>query len=171
MGPHDYLITTISIAKCIINTHTTGSMASQPLGDALILGAPDGVEGKAINLPSHEAINAFNEKIHRLAVNDGTDNKDMLEPEIKAALPLYEDAENDIAKDNEEHIIITGADAAAHLLSMRDDFESALTFRSILLASILAAFQAVMYQIYQVSLRIDLCVPVIAHTPVSSNLH
>jgi hypothetical protein len=125
-------------------------MASHPLGDALILGAPDGVEGKATNLPSHEAINAFNEKVYRLAADDASDKKDVLEPEIKAALPLYKDAENEIAKDNEEHIIITGADAAAHLLPMRDDFEPALTFRSIFLASILAAFQAVVYQIYQV---------------------
>ncbi|KAJ5598357.1 hypothetical protein N7537_008441 [Penicillium hordei] len=46
-------------------------------------------------------------------------------------------------------IIITGADAALHLLSIRDDFDNVLTFRSILLASGLACFQAVMNQIYQ----------------------
>jgi hypothetical protein len=34
---------------------------------------------------------------------------------------------------------------------LRDDFESALTFRSLFLASILSAFQAVVFQIYQVS--------------------
>jgi hypothetical protein len=33
---------------------------------------------------------------------------------------------------------------------MRDDHDSALTFRSILLSSGLACFQAVMYQIYTV---------------------
>jgi hypothetical protein len=48
-------------------------------------------------------------------------------------------------------IIITGADAALHLLSIRDDFDNVLTFRSILLASGLACFQAVMNQIYQVT--------------------
>ncbi|CAG8902131.1 unnamed protein product [Penicillium egyptiacum] len=50
---------------------------------------------------------------------------------------------------NPDAIIITGADAAAHLLPLRDDFDSVLTFRSILLASGLACFQAVMNQIYQ----------------------
>ncbi|OJK01446.1 hypothetical protein ASPACDRAFT_51298 [Aspergillus aculeatus ATCC 16872] len=45
-------------------------------------------------------------------------------------------------------VIITGADAAVHLLPLRDDFDSALTFRSVVLASGLACFQAVMYQIY-----------------------
>jgi hypothetical protein len=51
---------------------------------------------------------------------------------------------------NPDTIIITGADAAAHLLPLRDDFDSVLTFRSIILASGLACFQAVMNQIYQV---------------------
>jgi hypothetical protein len=57
--------------------------------------------------------------------------------------------ENDI--ENEDAIIVTGADAALHLLPLRDDFDNVLTFRSILLASGLACFQAVMYQIYQVN--------------------
>ena len=54
-------------------------------------------------------------------------------------------------RESEDAIIITGADAAAHLLPLRDDFDSALTFRSIILASGLACFQAVMYQIYMVA--------------------
>jgi hypothetical protein len=57
--------------------------------------------------------------------------------------------ENDI--ENEHAIVVTGADAALHLLPLRDDFDSVLTFRSILLASGLACFQAVMFQIYQVN--------------------
>jgi hypothetical protein len=52
--------------------------------------------------------------------------------------------------DDEAAIIRTGADASKHLLPLRDDFDPALTFRSIVLATGLAAFQAVMYQIYQV---------------------
>jgi hypothetical protein len=52
--------------------------------------------------------------------------------------------------DDEDAIIRTGADASKHLLPLRDDFDPALTFRSIVLATGLAAFQAVMYQIYQV---------------------
>lgn len=56
----------------------------------------------------------------------------------------------DDADSDPDAIIITGADAAIHLLSLRDDFDTVLTFRSILLASGLACFQAVMNQIYQV---------------------
>jgi hypothetical protein len=129
-------------------------MAANPLGDVLILGRPDAVEGKAVNLPSHEAVNAFSDEKHRLAVSDREiGKKGTLEPEIKAALPAYDAAEHDKNDDGEDHIIVTGADAAAHLLPMRDDFEPALTFRSLFLASILSAFQAVVYQIYQVSLH------------------
>ncbi|KAJ5375411.1 Oligopeptide transporter OPT superfamily [Penicillium concentricum] len=50
---------------------------------------------------------------------------------------------------NPDAIIVTGADAALHLLPLRDDFDSVLTLRSIFLSSGLACFQAVMYQIYQ----------------------
>ncbi|KAG6022858.1 hypothetical protein E4U19_004731 [Claviceps sp. Clav32 group G5] len=50
--------------------------------------------------------------------------------------------------DDEDRVIVTGYDAAQHLLSLRDDFEPSLTFRSIVVASALAAFQAVMSQIY-----------------------
>ncbi|KAJ4370267.1 hypothetical protein N0V86_009004 [Didymella sp. IMI 355093] len=120
-------------------------MAANPLGDTLILGAP-GIEGKTTVVPSHEAINAFTDEKHRLAESDGdSDKKGVLNPDIKSALPSYDSAD----EDEDHHIIITGADAAAHLLPMRDDQEPALTFRSIFLATILSAFQAVVYQIYQ----------------------
>lgn len=116
------------------------------MGDTLILGAP-GVEGKTTVIPTHEAINAFTEEKHRLAESDGeSEKKGVLEPEIKAALPSYDSASDD----DDHHIIVTGADAAAHLLPMRDDQEPALTFRSIFLATVLSAFQAVVFQIYQV---------------------
>lgn len=122
------------------------TMASNPMGDSLILGAP-GIEGKTTVLPSHEAINAFNDEKHRLAADDADlDKKGVMEPEIKAALPSYDSGE----EDDGDHIIVTGADAAAHLLPMRDDKEPSLTFRSIFLATILSAFQSVVYQIYQV---------------------
>ncbi|AEO60728.1 hypothetical protein MYCTH_98157 [Thermothelomyces thermophilus ATCC 42464] len=70
-------------------------------------------------------------------------------PEIDAIPPTY-DKESSQSKDDasDDAIIVTGADAAVHLLSLRDDGGQALTFRSILLATILSAFQAVMYQIY-----------------------
>ena len=47
-------------------------------------------------------------------------------------------------------IIVTGADAAAHLLPLRDDGDPALTFRGIVIATALSGFQAVMTQIYNV---------------------
>ncbi|KGO66581.1 Oligopeptide transporter OPT superfamily [Penicillium italicum] len=56
---------------------------------------------------------------------------------------------DDNSDSDREVIIVTGADAALHLLPLRDDFDNPLTFRSILLASGLACFQAVMNQIYQ----------------------
>ncbi|KAK0610964.1 OPT oligopeptide transporter [Immersiella caudata] len=45
-------------------------------------------------------------------------------------------------------IIITGADAARHLLPLRDDGDPTVTFRSLLLGTILACFEATMSQIY-----------------------
>jgi hypothetical protein len=127
------------------------NMAANPLGDRLILGRPDAVEGKAMDLPSHEAINAFGDEKHRLAAHDGeVDEKTALDPEIKVALPAYNVVEYEKDDDGQDHIVITGADAAAHLLPMRDDFERSFTFRGVFLATILAAFQAVMYQIYMV---------------------
>jgi hypothetical protein len=53
-------------------------------------------------------------------------------------------------------VLVTGADAALHLLPLRDDFDKALTFRSIILASGLACFQAVMTQIYSAFCSIPL---------------
>lgn len=62
-----------------------------------------------------------------------------------------------VGSENREHesfsdnvIIRTGADAARHLLPLRDYFEPVLTFRSLFIATSIAAFQAVMSQIYQV---------------------
>ncbi|KAK7513214.1 OPT oligopeptide transporter [Phyllosticta citriasiana] len=72
------------------------------------------------------------------------------------------DSEKDVEKhvDNMKHgydddvhsdssIIVTGADAARRLLPLRDDFDPAVTFRSLFLATILCCFQAVMFQIYR----------------------
>lgn len=50
-----------------------------------------------------------------------------------------------------EVVIKSGADAAEHLLPLRDDFDAAVTFRSIVLATAVSGFQAVMTQIYSVS--------------------
>ncbi|KAJ4292869.1 hypothetical protein N0V88_005527 [Collariella sp. IMI 366227] len=70
-------------------------------------------------------------------------------PEIQPILPVYDNYSNgEKDGDNDDVIIVTGADAATHLLPLRDDGEPALSFRSIVLATCLSAFQAVMYQIY-----------------------
>ncbi|KAL5115216.1 hypothetical protein ACEQ8H_006890 [Pleosporales sp. CAS-2024a] len=121
-------------------------MTADPIGDSLILGAP-GIEGKTTVAPSHQAVNAFTEEKNRLTASEGEldEKKVALEPEITAALPSYDGEE----RDDEDRIIVTGADAATYLLPMRDDGQPALTFRSIFLATILSAFQAVVYQIYQ----------------------
>lgn len=55
------------------------------------------------------------------------------------------------ARDSADAVIVTGADVAAHLLPMRDDFDPTLTFRAAILGSGLAAFLAVMTQIYTAS--------------------
>lgn len=69
------------------------------------------------------------------------------ETQYQKESPVRDNDEDEV----DEKIIITGADAAAHLLPLRDDHDNALTFRSIVLATILSGFQAVMYQIYTVS--------------------
>nr|WVH32687.1 OPT oligopeptide transporter protein [Trichoderma asperellum] len=62
-----------------------------------------------------------------------------------------DDYDDNSGQDNasDDVIIITGADAAAHLLPLRDDHEPSVTFRSLFLATCLSAFQAIMSQIYQ----------------------
>lgn len=113
--------------------------------DQIMLGGVNPIEGKVSTLPSHDAIN---EKIRTsIAVEKGE-----IDGDIKPVSP--EDL-SDTGKESDtddDAIIITGEDAARYLLPMRDDFEPALTFRSMFLATILSAFQAVMYQIYSVSL-------------------
>lgn len=68
-----------------------------------------------------------------------------------ASLP--DEFEDDPAKNGENadnKRIITGEDASLYLLPIRDDHDPALTFRSIVLATGLSCFQAVMSQIYLV---------------------
>jgi hypothetical protein len=51
----------------------------------------------------------------------------------------------------DDFVIRSGADASKHLLSLRDDGDPVLTFRSFLLGTAFACFQAAMNQIYNVS--------------------
>lgn len=48
-------------------------------------------------------------------------------------------------------IIVTGADVSAHLISMRDDHDTAINFRSFFLATGFIAFTAALSQIFNVS--------------------
>lgn len=79
------------------------------------------------------------------------EKNEKLKTEISSAVPIDSDDDNS-GQDNasDDVIIITGADAAAHLLPLRDDREPSVTFRGIFLATCLSAFQAIMSQIYQV---------------------
>lgn len=52
--------------------------------------------------------------------------------------------------DQHDRVIVTGSDASNHLISVRDDGDPAVTFRSMLLGTLVAAFQASMNQIYMV---------------------
>jgi hypothetical protein len=121
----------------------------------IILGGTNPIQGNVTALPTHDTINeriSLNEEKRALAIDDkeiGKDGTIVDDSEITPAAPQFDD---DSEKDgSEDVIIVTGADAAAHLLPMRDDRDAALTFRSIFLATILSAFQAVMNQIYNVS--------------------
>ena len=116
--------------------------------DTIIGEGIDPVGGAPFAIPTHSAINARDRASIDAAFSaapkfPGAD-------EIKVA-PVESISESYNEKDSssDDIIIVTGADAAAHLLPMRDDGGDALTFRSVFLSTGLCAFQAVMYQIYQ----------------------
>ncbi|KAG0647436.1 Oligopeptide transporter 6 [Hyphodiscus hymeniophilus] len=125
-----------------------------PNADTIVLGGVNSMVGNVTELPSHQEIN---EKIsfshaHRDDDHNAEVNKEgvkALDSEITAIPPFEDGSEPDKDSDNDNAIIITGADAALHLLPLRDDGDSALTFRSMFLATGLSGFQAVMNQIYQ----------------------
>lgn len=98
--------------------------------------------GTAVEEKTAQDYQGFDEK-KPIAVNDVEISKSGATINGSDAAPVPDDGG--------DHIIVTGADAATYLLPMRDDGESALTFRSIFIATCLSAFQAVMYQIYMVS--------------------
>ncbi|KAK4155839.1 OPT oligopeptide transporter protein-domain-containing protein [Chaetomidium leptoderma] len=110
---------------------------------------PDG-NTTVIEVPAPLETQVATEK-PRLSTDEAKKAKDgVLEsPEIQAAPPAYDgDSSQEKDEGSDDVIIVTGADAAAHLLPLRDDGEPALSFRSLFLATCLSAFQAVMYQIY-----------------------
>ena len=132
--------------------------AGDPLGDESILAARAPVEAKIVGVPSHRAIDE--KKRLSIVAGDGQTAKEGApdDSDIKPSnIPPPYDEDLDKEKDiDEEVIIITGADASRYLLPLRDDFEPALTFRSLFLATGFSAFQAVMHQIYDVTHRAQL---------------
>lgn len=120
---------------------------ANPIADTIIMGSLNPVEGKVVSIPNHKAID---EKL-RLTVDEvDTGKEDTLDTEIKTA-PSTDDGDDPDKHFDDNAIIVTGADAANHLLPLRDDGDPALTFRSLFLGTCLSAFQAVMSQIYTVS--------------------
>lgn len=91
----------------------------------------------------------FEASVFPVSTPDAVDEKNIDSSKIHNV--SSEDHSDESDRSSKDVIIVTGADAARHLLPMRDDHDNALTFRSMLLASGLACFQAVMYQIYIVS--------------------
>ena len=115
---------------------------AEPTTEKATVGPPDPADDVPTSIPSRGSGDG---KAHGSA-DEKTGKGGVLDPEIAPAVP--DDGLCDTA--SEDVVIVTGADAAAHLLPLRDDFEPALTFRSMFLASCLSCFQAVMSQIYQV---------------------
>ncbi|KAG8167618.1 hypothetical protein KVR01_003307 [Diaporthe batatas] len=123
-------------------------MPNAGIDQAVIVGGLNPVEGKVFPVPTHSAANEKEVIVGAArADTEGTLGDDKI-----SAAPSAGDG-GDHEKDDDDSssddvIIITGADAARHLLPLRDDFDTALTFRSLVLASGLSCFQAVMSQIY-----------------------
>lgn len=85
--------------------------------------------------------------------NDGKGEKDRSPTDSETAVDR-------IGKDEDvgdDFVIRNGADASKHLLSLRDDEDPVLTFRSAVLGTAFACFQAAMNQIYNVSRFNQLC--------------
>lgn len=107
------------------------------------------VERKASVNAAPSSDSAISEEVHS-AHGESTAVKKEADTELKG-VPVYNaDDDYDDSETRHDTVIVTGADAARHLLPMRDDREPSLTFRSIFLATILSGFQAVMSQIYEV---------------------
>lgn len=127
-------------------------MPNAGIDQAVIVGGLNPVENKVFPTPTHAA--ADEKEVIAVgaarADTDGTLGDDKIKTSPSGGDDGDHDKEDD-GRSSDEVIIITGADAARHLLPMRDDFDTALTFRSLLLASGLSCFQAVMSQIYTVS--------------------
>lgn len=131
-------------------------MPNAGIDQAVIVGGLNPVEGKVFPVPTHSAADEKEVIVGAArADTEGTLGDDKIRA-APSAVDGDDHEKDDDGRSSDEVIIITGADAARHLLPLRDDSDTALTFRSLLLASGLSCFQAVMSQIYTVSAQ---CVP------------
>jgi hypothetical protein len=101
------------------------------------------------DLSAREGTPSTEDNIGSIPSADVTNEKNEAVKQDVSAV-LHDGHVDDSDRESKDVIIITGRDAALHLLPLRDDGDDALTFRSLFLASILACFQCVMYQIYVV---------------------
>lgn len=128
-------------------------MPNAAVNQAIIVGGLNPVEGKVFSVPTHSA--ADEKEVLTSGAAARTASTATVEGKTEAASHPDDAEDEDNGDDdegNENVIIVTGKDAARFLLPMRDDHDPALTFRSLFLASGLSCFQAVMSQIYTVSL-------------------
>jgi hypothetical protein len=129
-----------------------------PISDDLIGLGSSSVENKGVLAPAgHVALNEKDVKQLTTTINASSIGSDV---DIKEAGIISVTTDRSSSSNgSDEHdedpssgrVIVTATDAAKYLLPMRDDGDAALTFRGIFLATCLAAFQAVMSQIYYVS--------------------
>lgn len=127
--------------------------------DTIPITGANSVASNVVEVPSH---NEINEKSRFSREGAASDKEANLGLEIKPVPRSENDSIDEKDSDDDSAIIITGADVAQHLIPLRDDFDPSLTFRSVFLASGLSAFQAVMSQIYAVSVAHSMP-PVEAH--------
>jgi hypothetical protein len=127
-----------------------------PISDDFVGLGTSTVENKGIVAPTgHVALNEKDIKqlettINANSIGEDVDLKTAGITSVKTDLSNGSSGEPD-EEDSSGRIIVTAADATKYLLPMRDDGDPALSFRGIFLATCLAAFQAVMSQIYFVS--------------------
>lgn len=117
-------------------------MAPILAGPTVVHKEPISLEGNAFSVPTSDTVDEKIVDAHVIPKNSILDEK------VHTGSEGERSDKSD--SDNKDAIVITGSDAATYLLPLRDDHDAALTFRSLVLASGLSCFQAVLTQIYTV---------------------
>jgi hypothetical protein len=135
-----------------------GVNAMAPISDDLIGLGSSSVENKGVLAPAGDVgLNVKDVKQLEQTINANSlgPDVDLKEAGITSVKTDRTNSSDETDEHDDEHssdkVIITAADATKYLLPMRDDGDPALTLRGVFLATCLAAFQAVMSQIYYVS--------------------